>query len=90
MTDFWSGSLTAHAAPIKKISGFTESLQTIVDEMKDKIGTETRILEGTEVPEYKPLEVAWTPEQIAAAQKTLKPVVIVKEENELSGETTKD
>lgn len=90
MVDSWSGGLTSSAAPLKKIAGFTETLQTIVDDMKDKISTETRILEGTDIPDYKPLDVAWTPEQIEAAQKALKPTVIVKEENELSSETTKD
>jgi hypothetical protein len=48
----YAGSL---GADLMEIDEFTNELTGIVETMKEKLVTETRILEGTEVPVYKPL-----------------------------------
>lgn len=47
--------LSGAGADLEKIEPFTSELTSIVDTMKEQLATETRILEGTEVPVYKPL-----------------------------------
>lgn len=46
----------AAGAELDQIDQFTQELTTIVDKMKEDLMAETRILEGTEVPEYRPLD----------------------------------
>lgn len=41
---------------LEEIEPFTAELTDIVDKMKEELANETRLLEGTEVPEYTPLE----------------------------------
>ena len=43
-------------AGLDEIEPFTAELTDIVDKMKEELANEKRILEGTEVPEYTPLE----------------------------------
>lgn len=45
-------------ADLDDIEPFTAELTTIVDDMKEQLASETRILEGTEVPEYKENELS--------------------------------
>ena len=47
--------VSSHGADLSDVDSFTTELTGIVDEMKEKLATETRILEGTVVPEYKML-----------------------------------
>lgn len=54
-----AGYIVSHAgADIDKIEAFTEELTEIVEKMKEDLANETRILEGTEVPEYKQNELS--------------------------------
>ena len=43
---------------LEKIEPFMQELTEIVDKMKEQLVNETRILEGTEVPEYKENELS--------------------------------
>lgn len=45
-------------ADLNEIGSFTEELTVIIDDMKEQLANETRILEGTEVPEYKENELS--------------------------------
>ena len=48
--------LSDMGAGLDEIDPFTAELTDIVDKMKEELANEARILEGTDVPEYAPLE----------------------------------
>ena len=48
--------LSNMGAGLDEIDPFTTELTDIVDKMKEELANEARILEGTDVPEYAPLE----------------------------------
>ena len=50
--------LSDFGTDLDKIEPFTTELTDIVDKMKEELASETRILEGTEVPEYKENELS--------------------------------
>ena len=45
-------------ASLDEIEPFTTELTTVVDKMKEELVNETRVLEGTDVPEYKENELS--------------------------------
>lgn len=45
-------------ADLDAIEPFTTELMAIVDDMKERLASETRVLEGTDVPEYKENELS--------------------------------
>lgn len=48
--------LSNMGAGLDEIDPFTSELTDIVDKMKEELANEARVLEGTDVPEYAPLE----------------------------------
>ncbi len=48
--------LSNMGAGLDEIDPFTAELTDIVDKMKEELANEARILDGTDVPEYAPLE----------------------------------
>lgn len=48
--------LSNMGAALNEIEPFTQELEAIVETMKEQLANERRILEGTDIPEYTPIE----------------------------------